>query len=78
MIHLTPCEQKTLDRLTLEWQTKNQLNCEWKYLQSLVKKGVIEECTKRSKEKHPYRVMVEGVDDIRNYMILKHYRRKVA
>lgn len=76
MLHLTPCEQKAFNRLTDEWQTRKELSIEWKVLKSLVRKGFAEECTKRGKEKHPFRTMDNGVNDIRNYALLRHYRRK--
>ncbi len=74
---LTPSEQKALDRLTSEWQTRKELSTEWKHLKSLVQKGFAEECVMKDKEKHPFRVFGNRTgDESKSYASVKHYRRK--
>lgn len=73
---LTGSEQKTYSRLTCEWQTRKELSAEWKHLKYLVRKGLAEECMKRDKEKHPFRVFGNRTgDDLLSYAKVKHYRR---
>lgn len=76
MNNLTLAEQKALSILTFEWRTRKELSVEWKHLKSLVIKGFAEECFKKDKEPHPFRVFGNKTgDESKSYASVKHYRR---